>query len=687
MDPVLPVDEPPDLFNREYSWLDFNERVLAQVTDLGHPLLERAKFLAITASNLDEFFQVRVAALKDRADAGVSSLSPDGRTAAQQLVEIEDRARAFASDQERLWGDLRPELATAGIVVSDWDELADDDRKQLAGWFDTHVFPVLTPLAVDRAHPFPYLSNLSRNLAVLVEDPESGEQRFARVKIPPRSPRFVAAPSGRLVPIEQIMVAQIGELFPGMTVVGSWSFRVTRSADVDVINDDADDLLAAVELELRMRRFGRAVRLEIDATMPLSARAVLLDELDLTEDDVIEHYCMLDFTGLYELARIDRPALRYEPSLPVVPWHFGSAEEPSDVFRSMRASELLVHHPYESFPATVEEFVRQAADDPAVQSIKMTLYRTSPDSGIVRSLTRAAERGVQVAVLIELKARFDEEANITWAKKLERAGVHVVYGLPGLKTHAKCIVVVREEGDGLRRYVHVGTGNYNSRTAGTYEDFGLFSADPVLGDDIGQLFNHLTGFSRMPDFGRIIDAPTRVRDRLIALIANEARHGSDGWVALKCNAVTDPQMIEALYSASRQGVAIDLITRGICCLVPGVPGRSANIRVRSVVGRFLEHSRVYRFKHGTESGEPLRLIGSADLMARNLDHRVEILVPVEQPDLAERLDAVLDASLTDTDRSWVLDSTGAWRRLSPGSADAQTTCAALSRPRARWSAP
>jgi polyphosphate kinase len=672
----------PHLFNREHSWMEFNRRVLAQAVGTEHLLLERVKFLAITASNLDEFFQVRVATLKDEFDAGVDRLSPDGRSVARQLVEISDNVAAFVAEQEHVWtAELVPALHDAGIDIVGWSELDQEDRKQVTDWFEREVFPVLTPLAVDRSHPFPYISNLSLNLAVLVADPDTLEERFARVKVPPRLPRVVPTAGGRsFVLLENVIAAHLDTLFPGMEVVGQWTFRVTRSVDIDDIDDeDAEDLLAAMEIELERRRFGRAVRLEVQQGTPSKVLGLLRDEHDLDDGDITTHDAPIDMRGLWALLALRRPDLKDETFNALVPSGFAGLDNDdvgSDVFAAIARGDRLVHHPYEAFSMTVEQFVRQAADDPNVLTIKMTMYRTSFESDIARSLTRAAQNGVQVAVLVELKARFDEAVNISWARRLEQAGVHVVYGVPGLKTHAKCILVVRQEGPTLRRYVHIGTGNYNASTAGTYEDMGLMSADPVLGDDLAQLFNHITGFSKAPAFARIVTAPSEARRRLRELIENEATYGVNGGVMVKTNAVTDPEVIDALYDASRAGVPIDLITRGICCLVPGVPGRSETIRVRSIIGRFLEHSRVYFFANGRGTDNPLWMIGSADLMSRNLDRRIEVLVPIDQPTLVERLENIVSAWQADDCRSWTLDSAGVWTRTTslPSGLDSQIEC-------------
>ena len=651
------------LLNREMSWLEFNARVLALAERDDVPLLERAKFCAIFSSNLDEFFQVRVAGLKGQVAAGMNRPAPDGLTPSQQLDLVSQRVAELVSRQESLVLDvLLPHLDLAGIEVRKWEQLDIDERKQLVDVFENQVFPVLTPLAVDPAHPFPYISNLSMNLAVFVSDPETGGRRFARLKLPPSLPRFLALVDGRtFVPVEEVIAAQVGSLFPGMEVLERSVFRVTRNADLTLEEEEADDLLAAVEMELRRRRRSSAVRLEVTEGTSPEIVATLQRELELSPVDVSFHRSFLDLRGLFILHAQDRPDLKDEPWPAVVPFRLAEAvENDLSVFDVIRQRSLLVHHPYESFAGSVEEFIRQAAADPAVLTIKMTLYRTSGESPIARSLIAAAERGVQVAVLVELKARFDEAANITWARRLEQSGVHVVYGLVGLKTHAKCVLVVRQEADGLRRYAHLGTGNYNSSTARLYEDFGLLTDDPELGADLTQLFNHLTGYSREVAYRKLVDAPQRMRDRLIELVENEAAHGADGRVVAKMNSLADPALIDALYFASSAGVRVDLIVRGICCLRPGVPGLSENITVRSIVGRNLEHSRIYDFANGEGPASSSVYIGSADWMPRNLDRRVEILIPIDRPDHVRRVREVLDLDLHPDARAWHLGPDGTW---------------------------
>ncbi len=658
--------------NRELSWLDFNARVLALAEDPSVPVLERAKFLAIFSQNLDEFFQVRVAGLKDQVAAGLLKTSPDGASPAQQLVAIRERVAELVARQERAFLEqVVPALADGGIRLSSWDELDDDDEKFLVETFEKRIFPVLTPLAVDPGHPFPYISNLSLNLAMSLRDPVTGEHRFARVKVPDLLPRFVVMPDGeRFVPLEQVIAAHLTQLFPGMEIAAHHSFRVARNADLTLEEEEADDLLAAVEIELRRRQFGRAVRLEISDGMTQEVRELLQRELDLGEEDT---YCLvgpLDLGGLWSVHGLDRPELKDPAFQRVTQSRLDAGDEDGpDFFAVLRDGDVLVHHPYDSFRTSVEEFIRQASVDPHVLAIKMTLYRTSGDSPIVRSLIRAAERGKQVAVLVELKARFDEGANIEWAKALETAGVHVVYGLVGLKVHSKTALVVRDEPDGVRRYCHIGSGNYNSKTARTYEDVGLLTADPDIGADLSQLFNYLTGYGRDVRYSKLLVSPHTTRSGLEKLIRREvkaAKAGEPAAITLKMNSLVDEATIEALYRASRAGVEVDLIVRGICCLVPGVPGLSEHIRVRSIVGRYLEHSRIYRFANGAGAGRPQFLIGSADLMPRNLDRRVEALVSVVDPDLQARLQEILDVDLADDTLAWELGSDGQWEHVADG---------------------
>ena len=659
-----------DLYiNRELSWLDFDARVLEMVDDASVPLLERVKFSSIFSSNLDEFYQVRVAMLKGQQDAGSRALSPDGLSATEQLVAIRAAVGPMIDRQETVVLDvIFPLLEAQGVTIVPWCDLTAEERKHLVELYEQRVFPILTPLAVDPSHPFPYISNLSLNLAVSVRNPDTSERRFARVKVPPLFPRLARLPgSHRFVLIEQVIAAQLPTLFPGMEIEGWWTFRVTRNADLPLEEGDAEDLLVAVETELKRRRFGRSVRLEVNTEMPEEVEQLLIDQLDLTFADVTRHRAPIDLTCLGELGALDLSNLKFKPWPNITAGRVAAADVAGrSLFSVIRERDLLVHHPYESFASSIEEFIEQAAEDPAVQTIKMTLYRTSGDSAIARSLIRAAERGVQVAAMVEIKARFDEATNVEWAKALEQAGVHVVYGLSGLKTHSKCVLVVRADDDGLRRYVHLGTGNYNSRTARLYEDIGYFTCDPDIGADASQLFNHLTGFARKQQYRSLLVAPEHLRRQLLELIERESEHGIEGRITAKMNSLGDPRMVRALYDASQAGVQIDLIVRGLCCLRPGVPGVSETIRVRSILGRYLEHSRIFRFAHGDIDGGPFHLIGSADMMPRNLDFRVETLVPVRHPRHQFWIDSVFEFQLGDDVSCWELQADGRWTRQTGG---------------------
>ena len=655
----------PRYINRELSWLDFNARVLALAEDQETPVLERAKFLAIFSNNLDEFFQVRVASLHDKQAAGLNTPSPDGLMPAEQLRAIRGRVEELISHQAKVFlEDIAPALDDAGIVLSDWDSLDDDDREYLVDVFHRRIFPVLTPLAVDPGHPFPYISNLSLNLAVSVRDPGNGARRFARVKVPPLLPRFVVMPDGeRFVAVEQLIAAHLDTLFPGMELDQHDTFRVTRNADVTLEDEEeADDLLAAVELELRRRRFGRAVRLEVSTTMAEETRELLMRELELSPDDVYVVDGPIELSGLMAVYDLDRPELKDSAWVGVTqPLLVDEDGDANDIFAVLREREVLVHHPYDSFSTSVVAFIEQASKDPQVLAIKQTLYRTSGDSPIIKALIRAAEAGKQVAALVELKARFDEQANIAWARALEEAGVHVVYGLVGLKTHTKTALVVREEGDSVRHYCHVGTGNYNPKTARIYEDIGLLSADRELGADLAELFNYLTGYSRQTEYRRLLVAPAGLRSAILDLIAAERDDpDSNGRIVMKMNSLVDTTIIDALYEASQAGVSIDLIVRGICCLRPGVPDLSENIRVRSIVGRYLEHSRILAFG---ERRERHYVIGSADLMPRNLDRRVEAMTPIFDAELQARLQEILDVTMADDTLAWTLDGDGGWSKV------------------------
>jgi polyphosphate kinase len=656
-------DQPGQVLNRELSWIEFNARVLHEARDPRNALLERVKFLAIFASNLDEFFQVRVSGLRRQRQSGAGHVSSDGMTPARQLDEIRARVNELVADHSAIWADIRERLAAEGVEIVDYAEVP-EHHETLRRRYHDEIFPVLTPLAVDPGHPFPYISTLSLSIAVGLRDPETGETRFARVKIPPILPRLFEVERDRFVLLDQVIEANLDELFRGMEILDTHLFRVTRDADIAIEEDEADDLLLAMEEEVRRRRFGEAVRLEVERSMPEVTRRILIKGVGIRDDDAYEVAGMMDLTALWQLVDLDRPDLKPPVHLPVVPQRLlpPDEDEPVDVFAVMRAGDLLLHHPYESFTASVERFVSQAADDPEVLTIKQTLYRTSGDSPIIRDLIRAAERGKQVVVLVEIKARFDEEANIVWARKLEQAGAHVVYGLVGLKTHSKVLLVVRREGNGLRRYVHIGTGNYNSKTARLYVDLGILSVREELGADVTDLFNVLTGLSRQSVFRRLLVAPMTLRSRFLELVEREtanARAGQPARIVLKVNSLVDTQVIEALYEASRAGVEIDCIVRGACCLLPGLPGVSETIRVRSIIGEFLEHSRIWMFANG---GRADWLIGSADLMERNLDRRVEVVTPVEDHEAQARLARIVDVMLADDRRSWQLRADGRWDR-------------------------
>ena len=646
--------------NRELSWLDFNARVLALAEDNGLPLLERVRFLAIFSNNLDEFFQIRVAGLKEQLSVGLAATSPDGMTAREQLDAISERVRLLKTRQHQIWAkSVRPRLDAVGISVVDWEDLGDEDRVHLRQTFERRVFPILTPLSVDPAHPFPYISDLSLNLAVVVRDPSTHIRRFARVKVPPNIVRFQPLPDAeRFIPQEQVIAANLDLLFPGMEILAVHPFRVTRDLDLDLEIDEADDLLAAIESILRQReRSPEAVRLEVHRSMPRAVRSLIEEELGVDPSDVFVTKSIMGLGDLMELTKLERADLKFDRWVGITqPRLQPGANGPVDIFSVISEGDVLVHHPYDSFSTSVELFVEQAARDPSVLAIKQTLYRTSgQDSPIVRALVRAAEAGKQTVALVELTARFDEETNITGARVLEQAGVHVVYGVVGLKTHAKCSLVVREEGDTIRRYCHVGTGNYHSVTATLYEDLGLLTADPDITADVAELFNYLTGYSHQQAYRRILVAPITLRSRLLEMIRREAET-PDGRIVMKMNSLVDSEMIDALYEASRTGTEIDLIVRGICCLRPGVPGMSEHIRVRSIVGRYLEHSRIYRF--GNEERGARFFIGSADLMPRNLDHRVECVTEVVDQGLKDRLDEILRVNLDDDVLAWELEPRG-----------------------------
>ena len=676
------LKDPQYYFNRELSWLEFNNRVLHEATDPRTPLLERLKFMAIFNSNLDEFFMVRVAALEQQVTAKVRKLTPDGRTPTEQLEAIRERLLPMVIEQHQHFEKaLRPQLAREGIYILDYMDLNQEQRTYLQNYFEQQIFPVLTPLAVDPSHPFPHISNLSLNLAVVVKDPETGEELFARVKVPKVLPRFVPLPEELRqrqkrqqavwtgVPLEQVIAHNLESLFPGMNIQEYHPFRITRNADLAVEEDEADDLLLAIEQELRKRRLGgSAVRLEIQVTTPETVRGMLMEELELKDTDVYEVEGLLGLGDLMCFMELPLPELKDPPWTPQVPSRLRSSsgeEEVEDFFSVIRNGDLLVHHPYDSFSATVLRFITEAAYDPQVLAIKMTLYRTSGDSPIANALISAAENGKQVAVLVELKARFDEKNNIIWARKLEQAGIHVVYGLVGLKTHTKVVLVVRREENKILRYVHIGTGNYNPKTARIYTDLGLLSCREDLGADLTDLFNYLTGYSRQRSYRKLLVAPVNLRDRFSSLIRREMEHcrqGYSGRIVAKMNALVDPQMIATLYEASQAGVQIDLIVRGMCCLRPGVEGLSDNIRVISIVGRYLEHSRIYYFHN---QGQEEVYIGSADWMTRNLDRRVEAIVSIEDPEIIKDLQEILGVMLADNRQAWDLQPDGHYIQRHP----------------------
>ena len=658
-------------FSRELSWIEFNARVLHEARDERNPLLERVKFLAIFASNLDEFFQVRVTALRRQARSSRVTHLPGTRNPAEQLADVRERILELVADQSAIYREIRHALAREGIEIVDYRRV-ETEHAALRERFLSDIYPVLTPLAVDPGHPFPYISTLTLSVAVGLRDQETNERSFARVKVPAVLPRLIELPRAadqvlgqhRFVLLDQVIEANLDVLFMGMEVVEHHLFRVTRDADLALEETDADDLLVAIEEELRRRRFGEPVRLEVERSMPEATREILRRGLGLSIDETYEVRGTLDLTSLWQLVDLDRPDLKPAPWVPTVPPRLRPPDddEPVDMFATIRSSDLLVNHPYESFAASVERLVEQAADDPDVLTIKQTLYRTSGDSPVVHHLIRAAEQGKQVVVLIELKARFDEQANIVWARQLEQAGAHVVYGLVGLKTHCKTLLIVRREGSLLRRYVHIGTGNYNPKTARTYVDLGLFTCRSEIGEDVTDLFNILTGLSRQRVFRRLFVAPSGLRDNFLRLVDREIEHAQAGRparIVLKMNALVDRTSIEALYRASGAGVDIDLIIRGACTLVPGVRGLSATVRVRSIIGEFLEHARIWRFENG---GAPEWFIGSGDLMDRNLDRRVEAFAPVDDRIAQGQLDDILETQLTDDRRSWILTGDGTWQR-------------------------
>lgn len=665
--PAAPDLSDPGLYiNRELSWLDFNERVLALAREPQVPLLERCKFLAIFSSNLDEFFMVRVAAVQDALEAGRRPSTPDQLPREEVLDRITERVRELMAEQSRIWHEeIVPALAEGGIEMVSFTDLSAADRRDVDEQFDREVYPVLTPLAVGPGLPFPYISGLSLNLGLRVRDPVKGETRFARIKVPPRLPRFLPVDGRRLVRLEDVIRCHVERLFPGMEVLDTSIFRVTRDADFS-ISDESDDLLGAVEAQLRRRRFGHVVRLEVEEGAPEGLVEELIEALEVGDRDTFRIAAPLDFTSLWALATLDRPELRDPPWEPRTRPRLRPEEgEKLDIFAVIRAGDILVHHPYDDFHTSVERFVEQAVEDPNVLAIKQTMYRTSGDSPIVPALMRAAEQGKQTVCLVEVQARFDEERNIQWARALERSGVHVVYGLSGLKTHAKLALVVRREGDRVRRYVHFGTGNYNPSTARLYTDLGVFTCREDVAEDVADLFNHLTGFARPPMYRRVLVAPADLRDGIIREIERAIdghSEASPSRVVLKLNSIIDGPIIQAVYRASQVGVAVDLIVRGITGLRPGIPGISDNVRVVSIVGRFLEHARIFAF---TVGGETRYLIGSADMMARNLDNRVELVGPIDDPQARAEIQEILDVQLADTALAWELLPDGRWQRVTP----------------------
>ena len=658
------------LLNRELSWLDYNARVLARASDPALPLLERSRSCAYFSSNLDEFFQVRVAGLMGQEEAGLLVRSPDGRTAPETLAAIREKTLELTAAQAKLWKrELRPALADAGVIVGEVEDCNRKELDELEQRFERDIFPILTPLAVGPGQPFPYISPLSLSLGIFVRDPDSGEERFARVKVPELLPRFFSIGTrGLFLPLERVIRHFLPRLFPGMEIVECSAFRVTRDADLEV-SDEADDLLEAVQDELRRRRFGDVVRVEVSGSVSDRMLERLERGLSASTEQIYLIPGLLDLAELQELVSIDRPDLKEEPWYPVVHPRFLAAADADELFGEIRRSDILVHHPFDSFASSYEAFLKAAARDPAVVALKTALYRTSEDSPVVPALVYAAERGKQSMSLIELKARFDESRNIGWSRSLEQAGVHVVYGFPNLKIHAKMTLIVRREGGGLRRYVHLGTGNYNIMTARTYEDYGLFTADADISADVADLFNYLSGFSRPQPFRKLLVAPFGLRAGMVEHIREVRRaaaNGEEARIRIKVNSLHDEELIEELYRASQEGAKIDIVARSICTLRPGVPGLSETIRVRSIVGRFLEHSRIFIFEAGQKRSI---LIGSADLMPRNLDHRIEVLTPVEDGRAQQELVRAFEVLLADNASAWEMSSEGRWMKLRPKKGD------------------
>jgi len=657
------------LIDRELSWLAFNERVLELAEDTSNPLLERCRYLAIFSSNLDDFFMIRVATLKRKLESGVTKKNTAGFTPFELMAEISKRTQELIARQTKCFQtDILPKLAQNGIEITDWESLTEDEKSYINKIFTNKIFPVLTPLAVDPSHPFPYISGLSLNLAVLVKQPETNEELFARVKVPASLPRFIETAefaSTRFIPLEKVIIANLHQLFPGMEIEDYYTFRITRNADLELEEEESENLLESMEQELLRRKFGPPVRLEVASDIGSELLNRLKLELSIREEDISRYKEPLDLTGLNRIADLDRPELKFVPFRNQVVRELREVDPDSndEFFAAIKRNEILLHHPYDSFNSSVVRFLEAAATDPNVLAIKQTLYRTSGDSPIVNALIEAAEAGKQVLAVIEIRARFDEQANVRWARKLEDVGVHVVYGLVGFKTHAKLSLVVREEGNTVRRYSHVGTGNYNPKTARMYEDLGILSADDELGEDLNKLFNQLSGFAPQYSYNRLLVAPRTIRSGLLEKINREIENkktGKHAFIRLKLNSLLDEEFVEALYRASIAGVEIDLVIRGICSLLPGIPGVSENIRVRSVLGRFLEHSRIFHFANG---GNDEIYIGSADLMDRNLNRRVESLVQITRPEHKKDLIKVFDLYLSSTTSGWHLLPTGKWLKV------------------------
>lgn len=674
----ISVSDPREiLVDRELSWLAFNQRVLELAEDKTTPLLERCRFLAIFSSNLDDFYMIRVASLKRKLETGLTKTNTAGFTPSELMKELSAKTNELIDRKTKCFhDDVHLRLSKEGVNIVKWDELTKEERELATDIFNNQIFPVLTPLAIDPSHPFPYISGLSLNLAVVVKNPDSGMELFARVKVPSNLPRFVVTTTGddrRYIPLEQVITANISELFPGMEVLNVYTFRVTRNADLELEEEESEDLLASMEQELLRRKFGPPVRLEIGEGMDPELLETLKDELSVKDEDISRYPEPLDLTGLNQIADIDRPDLKFPAFRNQVAWDLRDVEPDSTeaFFEALKRREVILHHPYESFNSSVVRFVESAASDPKVLAIKQTLYRTSGDSPIVEALIEAAEAGKQVLAVIEIRARFDELANVRWARKLEDVGVHVVYGLVGFKTHAKLSLVVRQESGAIRRYVHMGTGNYNPKTARMYEDFGILSSDPVLGDDVNKLFNQLSGFAPQTSFERLLVAPRTLRSGLLERIQREIdnkKAGKSALIRMKLNSIMDEEFIHLLYKASAAGVEVELVVRGICAIRAGVPGLSENIRVISVLGRFLEHSRIFHFANG---GENELWIGSADLMHRNLDRRVESMVRINQTDHKRMLLRALDSYLAPTTSSWHMNASGSWDRVTTSSTGEQ----------------